>query len=103
MKLNSLNAKKTSIFRQKINSCFKRWHLNREERLFAKARSNLDDEIDIVKFLRKIRRIEAFERELTVKHDLDTKKLKASEFKLIEVTDEDDGGTPSPLTNMKVA
>ena len=44
---------------------------------------------------------------MTVKHDLDTKKLKASEYKLIEVTDEDyggGGGTPSsPLTSMKVA
>ena len=43
----------------------------------------MDDEIDIVKFLRKIRRIEAFERELTQKFDLDSEKIRESEFKLI--------------------
>ena len=37
-KLNNLNAKKTSTFRQKVNGCFKSWGLNREERLFEKAR-----------------------------------------------------------------
>ena len=102
-KLNSLNVNKTSIFRQKINGCCKMlWNLNREERLFAKARSYLDDEIDIVKFLRKIRRIEAFEKELTQKYDLDTDKMLASEYKLIEVTNEDNNDHfdhPSPLTS----
>ena len=43
----------------------------------------MDDEIDIVKFLKKIRRIEAFERELTDKFDLDRDKMQESEFKLI--------------------
>lgn len=43
----------------------------------------MDDEIDIIKFLRKIRRIEAFERELTQKFELDNEKIRESEFKLI--------------------
>ena len=33
--------------------------LSREERLFSKARNHLEHEIDIVAFLKKIRRLEA--------------------------------------------
>ena len=63
----------------------------------------MDDEIDIVKFLRKIRRIEAFERELTDKFDLDRDKMLESEFKLIQVTNEDETfDKASPLTGKKV-
>ena len=90
--MKNLEVKKTSIFRQKINSCFKKCcKLNREERLFAKARSKLDDEIDIIKFLKKIRRIEAFERELTARIDLDKDALRASLYTL--VSDGDDENT----------
>ena len=77
--INKLKANQTSIFRQKINSCFKSWRLKRVERLFAKARTNFYDEIDIVKFLRKMRRLEALEKELTVKLDLNCQKHRDKE------------------------
>ena len=67
----NLNESKTRLYRQKILDCcskaclqrllcFKICQLSREERLFAKARYDLDNEIDIIKFLKKIRRFEAF-------------------------------------------
>ena len=64
--------KKTRLCRQKLNevyyckpTCWLKWcRLSREERLFAKARNTYSNEIDIVAFLKKIRRFEAFQNEM---------------------------------------
>ena len=52
--------------------CLKICHLSREERLFAEARADLKNEIDVIKFLKKIRRFEAFQREVTNLLDFDS-------------------------------
>ena len=65
--------KKTRLCRQKCNEtnccnnfsfCKKLCRLSREERLFKKARDRMYEELDIVAFLKKIRRFEAFQKEM---------------------------------------
>ena len=50
--------------------CHRVCHLSREERLFAHARQQLDTDLDIVKFLKKIRRLERVQKKLSSKLDL---------------------------------
>mmetsp|Transcript_14286 Transcript_14286/g.17997 ORF Transcript_14286/g.17997 Transcript_14286/m.17997 type:complete len:159 (-) Transcript_14286:632-1108(-) len=65
-----LQDSKTSWLRQSLNdSCCLSWlmcckpcRLSRQERLFKKARDHLGEELDIVNFLKKIRRFEAVEK-----------------------------------------
>jgi len=61
-----MDDRKTSWCRQRLNdSCVRRClccppcKLQREERLFARARTQLQKELDIVAFVRKIRRMDA--------------------------------------------
>ena len=59
-----LDEKKTSWLRQKLISIFpkscrcKSFSLSKEEKLFKRARRQLREELDIVKFVKKIRRLE---------------------------------------------
>lgn len=83
-KLAHLKVKETSIWRQKINSIFAKCRLNREERLFAKARDKFDKEIDIATVLRRLRRFKAFEKEYIRKFKMNINKLKLAEFTVLE-------------------
>ena len=64
--LEYLDDKKTSWLRQKFISCCpihcirlsSCCRLNREERLFVKAREKYEEEVDIIDFLKRIRHIE---------------------------------------------
>lgn len=68
-----LEAKKTSVLRQKLNNYIPNWclkrlfcckpcHLNKQERLFAKAQDSLEDETDIINLFKQLRHLEAFYR-----------------------------------------
>ena len=96
-----LQDKKTRICRQKMIQCcpasckrrflcFKVCNLSKEERLFARARQSFEKEINIVLFLKKIRRLETFQRELTQQLDLDTSKVMKSELVTIDDSSNDD-------------
>ena len=70
--IQSLSRRKTSWLRQKLNTClpncilnackkvYKPCALRKEEQFFAKARHNFQTEVDIVNFLKRIRRLEAY-------------------------------------------
>ena len=66
---SELKVHETSWLRFKLNSCLptcllcKICALKREERMFTKARHKFESEIDIVDFLKRIRRLEAFKKE----------------------------------------
>ena len=49
--------------------CMRACTLSREERFFARARSQLSEETDIVKFMKKIRQIEFFQQQLQKRLD----------------------------------
>ena len=58
--------------------------------MFARARQSFEKEINIVLFLKKIRRLETFQRELTQQLDLDTSKVMKSELVTIDDSSNDD-------------
>ena len=71
-----LSVSKTSLLRQKINACIPRCllckpiRLKHEEKLFEKARLIYSAEVDIIDFLKRIRRLEAFKAESMANSDL---------------------------------
>ena len=67
----NFNEKETSWISQRCNTHCKCWcRLNRQERLYGKARNRLYEEIDIVNFIKKIRRYEEFRGKVSKALDL---------------------------------
>ena len=67
--------------------------MSREERIFAKARQDMRNEIDIVQFLKKLRRIEAFQIDLIRRLGLTQSHKKGdirTELRVIDVYCDDD-------------
>ena len=79
--MEQMQDKKTRIYRQKFNECLPKdciqkllcirvCKLSKEERLFKRARETFENEIDIVKFLKKIRTFETFQKKVTAQLEL---------------------------------
>lgn len=93
----SFDDNKTRWSVQRLNKlCCQVWkclpccRLRREERLFAKARDSLMEETDIVQFLKKIRRLEAFRTQVTEKLELKPNSSDLQQQVLIESSGTDD-------------
>ena len=91
--LQPLTTQKTSWVRQKLNACLPNCILNvckrpcspcllqKEERLFAKARHIFHAEVDIVNFLKRIRRLEAFHLKMNYLHGA----MHEHDFKIVQL------------------
>ena len=88
------DTRKTSWFRQRMHDlccCFRCCiKLSRHERMFAKARLRMNNELDIVQFMKKIRRLEAWTKSLREEKANEKNEFNDPEVRQVENFVEDD-------------